>query len=171
MEYENHKCDTNDRVHFYEQEFYPFSNFSAFKVKWIGGRVFGTSEEVYHWERFYRAMSVKGYYVCDKIRNALSAHDVFKIAQENKKHQVSDWDDVKVGVMKNILIAKLSQHPYIRKKLFETGDREIVEDSWRDSFWGWGENRDGKNQLGRLWMEIREEKWFDLRNEYKTKRI
>jgi predicted NAD-dependent protein-ADP-ribosyltransferase YbiA (DUF1768 family) len=26
-----------------------------------------------------------------------------------------------------------------------------------DDFWGWGPNRDGKNMLGRLWMEIRAE--------------
>lgn len=35
------------------------------------------------------------------------------------------------------------------------GDRELVEDSWRDDFWGWGPNRDGKNMLGKLWMELR----------------
>lgn len=38
-----------------------------------------------------------------------------------------------------------------------TGDRELIEDSWRDDFWGWGPNRDGKNMLGKLWMEVRAE--------------
>lgn len=38
-----------------------------------------------------------------------------------------------------------------------TGDRELVEDSWRDDFWGWGPNRDGQNMLGKLWMELRAE--------------
>ena len=38
-----------------------------------------------------------------------------------------------------------------------TGERELIEDSWRDGFWGWGENRDGKNMLGKLWMEVRAE--------------
>jgi predicted NAD-dependent protein-ADP-ribosyltransferase YbiA (DUF1768 family) len=33
----------------------------------------------------------------------------------------------------------------------------LIEDSWRDDFWGWGENKDGKNMLGKLWMEVREE--------------
>jgi hypothetical protein len=33
----------------------------------------------------------------------------------------------------------------------------LIENSWRDDFWGWGPNRDGKNQLGKLWMEIRSE--------------
>jgi hypothetical protein len=37
------------------------------------------------------------------------------------------------------------------------GDRELIEDSWRDDFWGWGPHRNGKNMLGKLWMEIRSE--------------
>ena len=48
--------------------------------------------------------------------------------------------------MKEILRKKVSQHPYVKKKLLETDDRELIEDSWRDSFWGWGPNKDGKNQ-------------------------
>ena len=45
----------------------------------------------------------------------------------------------------------------MRRKLIATGDRELIEDSWRDDFWGWGPDKDGKNILGKLWMEIREE--------------
>jgi predicted NAD-dependent protein-ADP-ribosyltransferase YbiA (DUF1768 family) len=40
---------------------------------------------------------------------------------------------------------------------FYTGDRELIEDSWRDSYWGWGEDHKGRNWLGKLWMEVREE--------------
>ena len=59
--------------------------------------------------------------------------------------------------MKSILRAKADQHEYVRRKLLATGDRELIEDSWRDDFWGWGPNRDGKNMLGKLWMEVRDE--------------
>jgi predicted NAD-dependent protein-ADP-ribosyltransferase YbiA (DUF1768 family) len=59
--------------------------------------------------------------------------------------------------MHKILLAKVDQHPYVRRKLLETGARILVEDSWRDDFWGWGPNKDGQNVLGRLWMEIRSE--------------
>ena len=63
--------------------------------------------------------------------------------------------------MLDILRAKASQHEYVRRKLLATGDRELIEDSWRDDFWGWGANRDGLNMLGKLWMEVRTE----IRNE------
>jgi ribA/ribD-fused uncharacterized protein len=65
--------------------------------------------------------------------------------------------DVKVGIMKDILREKTKQHPYIKKKLLDSQDKILIEDSWRDDFWGWGENKDGKNMLGKLWMEVREE--------------
>ena len=59
--------------------------------------------------------------------------------------------------MRQILEAKVSQHEYVRRKLLETGDRYLVENSWRDDFWGWGLKGDGRNELGKLWMKIREE--------------
>ena len=59
--------------------------------------------------------------------------------------------------MEDICRYKLEQHPYIQKKLLETGDLLIVEDLPKDSFWGWGPNRDGENQLGKIWMRLRDE--------------
>ncbi len=59
--------------------------------------------------------------------------------------------------MRDILRAKAEQHEYVRRKLLATGDRELVEDSWRDDFWGWGPDRNGQNMLGKLWMEVRAE--------------
>ena len=31
----------------------------------------------------------------------------------------------------------------------------IVEDSPKDDFWGWGPNRNGQNNLGKLWNEVK----------------
>ena len=57
--------------------------------------------------------------------------------------------------MLDICKTKLDQHPYIQHKLADTGDLVMVEDSPRDSFWGWGHNKAGKNELGKIWMELR----------------
>ncbi len=149
---QGHKLDTDSQVFFYEQEFYVLSNFSAFRLQWAG-RTFDTSEAAYHWEKFSGTSSVLQ---CE-IRNARSAHQAFKIAEVNKACRRHDWDNIKVGVMRDILRAKAEQHEYVRRKLLETGTRELIEDAWRDDFWGWGPNRDGKNMLGKLWMEIRAE--------------
>lgn len=59
--------------------------------------------------------------------------------------------------MESILCAKLKQNPYVYKKLLQTGKRQIVEDSPKDSFWGWGPDREGRNELGKFWMKLRAE--------------
>lgn len=157
------KLDTDKQVFFYEQDFYVLSNFSAFRLIWRG-RDFDTLEAAYHWERFATGQEGRGpshgamaATIADAVRYAPSAHEAFRIAQENKIHQRPDWDAVKVGVMRDLLRYKAGQHEYVRRKLLATGDRELVENSWRDDFWGWGPNRDGKNMLGKLWMEVRAE--------------
>lgn len=140
----------NEPIFFYEHEFYVFSNFSSFMLSWKG-KDYMTSEHVYHSERFDEENHKEA------LRLSRSAHDAYKYAQENKHLQRKDWNDIKVGVMKEILHEKVKQHPYVLKKLLESGDCELVEDSWRDDFWGWGPNKEGKNMLGKLWMEVRDE--------------
>jgi ribA/ribD-fused uncharacterized protein len=143
--------DTPGRVRFYEHDFYVLSNFSAFTLRWAGER-FDTSEAAYHYEKFPERHDIGA-----DILHAPSAHEAFKIAERHKADRRPDWDYVKVGIMLDILRAKAEQHEYVRRKLLATGDRELVEDSWRDDYWGWGPNRDGQNMLGRLWMTVRGE--------------
>lgn len=59
--------------------------------------------------------------------------------------------------MEDICRHKLDQHPYIQEKLRQTADWILVEDSPKDSFWGWGPDRTGRNELGKIWMRLRDE--------------
>lgn len=158
----NHKLDTDTHVFFYEQEFYVLSNFSSFEVWWpfaeglTGGKWHKTSEHLYHYLKFYPFECVEQVSIAQAICAAKSAHDAFAMAQRHKEYRHKNWDYVKFELMKQILIRKAQQHPYVMKKLLETGDRVLVEDSWRDDVWGWGPNKDGQNALGKLWMEVRE---------------
>jgi len=147
----NHKLDTDTQVFFYENDFYPLSNFSAFTLQWKGFR-FDTSEAAYHWEKFPDHPGIQL-----EILEAPSAHEAFKLAEKHAELRRTDWDIVKLPIMANILRAKAEQHEYVRRKLLATGDRELVEDSWRDNYWGWGEDGKGRNWLGKLWMAIRKE--------------
>lgn len=173
----NHKLDTDKCVYFYEQDFYVLSNFSAFNLNWRG-RDFDTSEQAYQWAKFMPD-GLEWFYIpksnepdrsmwevrC-RILQSRSAHDAFKIAERNKEYRRPDWDEVRVDIMRDILRAKAKQHEYVRRKLLATGIRELVEDSWRCSFWGWGPDRQGLNMLGKLWMEIREELRKDARDDH-----
>lgn len=143
-------------INFYEREYYVLSNFSSFQIEWRG-QLWPTSEHAYHAEKFEDPE------LREHIRLARSAHDAYRIAQQHKQCYRKNWDKIKLGVMKLILHEKVAQHEYVRRKLLESGNRELVEMSWRDDFWGWGPNKDGANHLGRLWMEIRDELRSEMR--------
>lgn len=139
-------------IGFYEREFYVFSNFSSFEVEWKG-RIWKTSEHAYQASHFFETTPE----LVEEIFNAKSAHDAFKIAKANADKAPNNWEEIKVVIMEDIVRNKLQQNPYIMHKLMQTGDRLIVEDSPKDNCWGWGPNKDGRNELGKIWMKLREE--------------
>lgn len=142
----------DDPAFFYPKEFYVFDNFSSFQIEY-DGFLWPTSEHAFQAAKFKDCAPE----IFQQILNARSAHDAQKIARENKFIRNPEWEELKETKMKEILICKVEQHPYVLKKLLDSGDREIIEDSWRDAEWGWGRNRDGENKLGKIWMEIRNE--------------
>lgn len=137
-------------VGFYEREFYCFSNFSSFAIVW-NGHWWPTSEHAYQAAKFRKNHPE----IVEEIRHASSAHEAYKLARKYADKVHPDWNIEKIGIMKDIVSHKLRQHPYIQKKLLQTGNKQIVEDSPVDSFWGWGPNRDGRNELGKIWMKLR----------------
>ena len=73
-----------------------------------------------------------------------------------------DWEQEKNNVMLDLLRDKFTD-PELRAKLIATGDALIVEgNTWHDNYWGDCEcpncaGRPGRNQLGRLLTQVREE--------------
>lgn len=66
-----------------------------------------------------------------------------------------DWNNVREDIMREAITAKFLQNPELKKKLLETGQRELIEHTSRDSYWGNGGNDQGLNRLGHLLMELR----------------
>jgi len=120
-------------------------------VEWQG-RIWQTSEHAYQAAKFLENNPE----IAEQIASARSAHDAKKISEKYQDNVPADWHSRKTVVMEDICRQKLQQHAYIQKKLLETGKKEIVEDSPKDDFWGWGPNRDGKNELGKVWMKLRD---------------
>ena len=139
-------------IGFYPREFYPFDNFSSFKVEW-NGYLFSSVEEAYQAASFMGSDEE----LVEKIKKSHSADEAQRISYANRDKRREDWDDVKISIMEELLRLKIEQNPYVKKKLLQTEDYMIVEDSPKDDFWGWGPNRDGQNNLGKLWMKLREE--------------
>jgi ribA/ribD-fused uncharacterized protein len=70
-----------------------------------------------------------------------------------------DWNQVKVGIMLNLLRWKFS-HPDLKEQLLATGDAILEEgNNWNDRFWGICPpgSGNGQNVLGELLMQVRSE--------------
>jgi ribA/ribD-fused uncharacterized protein len=135
---------------FYEGPWYMFSNFSAFSVRWRG-HTWPTAEHAYQAAKFTDGG------IAALVRKAPSAHDAKKIAQAHAESVRPDWEIVRVAIMEEIVRAKVDQHPYVAKKLIQSDDLEIIEDSPTDGFWGRGPDYKGLNMLGKIYMKIRAE--------------
>lgn len=73
---------------------------------------------------------------------------------------VPNWSKIKFDRMREVLKAKYTQHQDLRDVLLSTGDARLVESCRTDNSVNrlWGEvNGKGKNMLGVLLMEIRQE--------------
>ena len=82
-------------------------------------------------------------------------------SKSHRRDSRPDWDQVRVNVMRWCLRVKLAQNwGKFCELLLATGDRPIVEESRKDSFWGAKPVDEhtlvGMNVLGRLLMELRE---------------
>lgn len=70
-----------------------------------------------------------------------------------------DWEQVKLGVMLDLVRAKFTQNPELACKLIETGELRLTEgNTWKDTYWGVDlRSGQGENHLGQILMEVRRE--------------
>ncbi len=59
--------------------------------------------------------------------------------------------------MLEALRAKFTQHPNLRAALLATGSARLVEHTANDAYWGDGGDGHGKNRLGALLEQVRDE--------------
>jgi len=76
----------------------------------------------------------------------------------DKSHIINPyWDAIKEQIMKEGLLAKFTQHPNLEKLLIDTLGKKLIEKSKTDSYWGCGRDGRGRNRLGFLLMQVRQE--------------
>ena len=107
-------------------------------------------------EHYFQAQKFSDDAVRAKIRRAGSPSIAAQIGRDRRNPLRCDWESVKVQLMRDVVLAKFSQHETLRELLLETGNAELVERTDRDSFWGDGGDGSGKNMLGRILMEVRD---------------
>jgi len=68
-----------------------------------------------------------------------------------------DWNNIKLDIMYSIVFDKFTRNSKLGDQLIETSDKYLEETNyWKDTFWGVC-NGVGKNWLGRILMDVREQ--------------
>ena len=67
-----------------------------------------------------------------------------------------DWNDVRVDVMYQALLAKFTQNPEFKQALKSTGDSVLIERAHTDKYWAIDDDGVGENMLGKLLMLVRD---------------
>ena len=144
-------------VHFYRSNEKPYGVFSNLYRRAVAfeGREYPTAEHA------YQAGKACKEEVREWILNApspalaaMAAHGLYTW------DIVPNWSKIKFDRMRDVLRAKFAQHDDLRELLLSTGNTRLVEAGKTDNAVNrtWGEvNGKGKNMLGVLLMEVREE--------------
>ena len=139
-----------------DEPFGGLSNMAGGFPLWVNGTRILTSEALYQACRFPHRPEVQALII--EQRSPMTA----KMKSKPYRHDSRpDWDRVRVKVMRWCLRVKLAQNwRAFSELLLKTGERPIVEESRKDTFWGAKATEDGTlvgmNVLGRLLMELRE---------------
>jgi ribA/ribD-fused uncharacterized protein len=127
-----------------------FSNFAPYPIQ-VDGQRWPTSEHYFQAQKFQEAQHREA------IRQQKSPMIAARMGRDRKKKLRPDWESVKVEIMRRAVRAKFTQHEDLCQVLLGTGDTTLVEHTEKDAFWGDGGDGSGKNMLGKVLMEVREE--------------
>lgn len=105
-------------------------------------------------EHAYQAAKTLSIMERERIRKARTPGQAKRLGKQVTMRP--DWDEIKIGVMRNVLVSKFQHNSEIRQKLIDTEDAYLEEGNWwGDTFWGVC-NGKGKNMLGLLLIQLRE---------------
>lgn len=127
-----------------------FSNFAAYPIM-LGEKLWPTSEHYFQAQKFEDTDHQEA------IRADKSPMVAARLGRSRSKKLRADWESVKDSVMLDAVRAKFEQHDDARATLLGTGDALLVEHTENDRYWGDGGDGSGKNMLGQILMQVRDE--------------
>jgi ribA/ribD-fused uncharacterized protein len=140
-------------IRFYavSDEYGCFSNFSPHPIR-LKGKTWLSSEHYFQAQKFAGTPEEE-----EEVRQAKSPMIAARMGRSRKRQLCKDWESVKDRIMHEAVLAKFTQHEDLRAILLGTGDATIVEHTGNDAYWGDGGDGSGKNRLGQILMQVREE--------------
>jgi N-glycosidase YbiA len=136
------------KIEVFDKEFHFLSNFHYSPLVY-DNLTWSTAEHAYQAAKTNNVTQKSAIYRIDRPGDAKKMGKVVTVRE--------DWEEVKLGIMYDIVKAKFDQNPDLREMLLATEDAEIVEGNWwGDTFWGVCKGV-GENHLGKILMRVREE--------------
>lgn len=140
---------TWNRITEFRGEYEFLSNFYEVSITY-NGLTYGSTEAAFQAQKC----------ITDEERAAFTEYRPSKSKSAGRRVKLrSDWEDVKVGIMEEIVREKFTQNKELSQRLLDTGEKILVEgNNWGDVFWGIDmRTGKGENHLGKILMKIREE--------------
>lgn len=161
--------------YFLETNHWAWSSLGVFPTNWL------SSEHLFQALKFSSSVSkeqIEGWRregIIIEIFKAENARRARAIAERYKDYWRSDWHSGEIFEKRDEkgfvnycrvvwkesamlwVVREKFKNPELREKLWKTGTKKLVEHSPHDNFWGDGGDGNGKNMLGEILMEIREE--------------
>ena len=108
-------------------------------------------------EHYFQAQKFDDEKSINDIHQARSPGEAASMGRDRKRSLRKDWDTEKEAVMTKALQAKFTQHERLGQYLRHTFPLALNEDAPRDAYWGSGSDGRGRNRLGALLRQVREE--------------
>ena len=154
--------DIDDTYHFFWSG--PFSQWHPAEFE-IDRVRFNTAEQAM---MYFKATLFGDHEIATRILGARKPREQKALGRQVRGFDSAIWDAHKVEIVRRANRAKFGQNRGLRRKLFQTGTRHLVEASPLDAIWGIGldeatartvppEDWPGQNLLGKILTEVREE--------------
>lgn len=140
---------TVNKIDQFRGEYFFLSNFFNAPVTWEGLTYLNS-------EAAFQAAKV----LSDEERMEFMYLDPSRAKRKGRQVKLrADWEQVKYGIMEEIVRAKFTQNAALGAKLAATGNAELIEgNTWGDTCWGVDlRNGRGRNCLGQILMKVRAE--------------
>lgn len=153
---------TDGKYHFYWSG--PFSQWQRSEFE-IDGRCFETAEQAM---MYFKAMLFGDNETAEDIMEAVDPGQQKALGRRVKDFSDTVWNENKYEIVYRINLQKFSQNKGLRRKLFQTGERKLVEASPVDTIWGIGLEASiadvtpetdwpGQNLLGEILTRVRDD--------------
>ena len=144
----------SEKILFYRANEVPYGSFSNFDMQHpiiLKGKPWRSTEHYFQAQKFAGTSHEEAVRISDKPRDAAA------MGRDRSRPLRADWEQVKDDDMREAIRAKFTQHGDCLTLLLNTNNAELVEHTTNDHYWADGGDGSGKNMLGKILMEIREE--------------